>query len=162
MNRIDRLTAIILMLQNRRVVKAEEVSERFEISLRTVYRDMAALGETGVPIVSEAGVGYSLMRGYHLPPVMFTENEAAALFMSRELVEKFGDGSFAQSLDGALEKVQAALPEGRKDYLNQMGNLVGVWSSHEGNEGAQTLMEIQEAVVRRKCLSINYDTGGRG
>ena len=67
MNRIDRLTAIILMLQSHRVVTAEQVSERFEISVRTVYRDIAALGEAGVPIIAEAGVGYSLMRGYNLP-----------------------------------------------------------------------------------------------
>jgi len=111
MNRIDRLTAIILMLQSHRVVTAEQLAEYFEISVRTVYRDIAALGEAGVPIVAETGVGYSLMRGYNLPPVMFTQSEAAALFMSGQLAEQFGDESLQKSLSGALLKIQSALPE---------------------------------------------------
>jgi predicted DNA-binding transcriptional regulator YafY len=78
MNRVDRLLALILHLQSRRVVTAEELAGHFELSVRTVYRDLNALGEAGVPIVAEAGVGYSLLRGYHLPPVMFTAAEAAA------------------------------------------------------------------------------------
>ncbi|MFT6379079.1 MAG: putative DNA-binding transcriptional regulator YafY, partial [Akkermansiaceae bacterium] len=84
MNRIDRLTAMILMLQSHRVVTAEQIAGHFELSVRTVYRDLSALGEAGVPIVAEAGVGYSLMPGYHMPPVMFSEEEAAALLMSGE------------------------------------------------------------------------------
>ena len=93
MNRIDRLTGMILLLQGQRVITAEQIAAHFEISVRTVYRDLAALGEAGVPIVAEAGVGYSLMRGYHMPPVMFTEDEAAALFMSGEVTEQIADDS---------------------------------------------------------------------
>ena len=77
MNRTDRLMAIVLHLQGRRVVRAEELAERFAVSLRTIYRDMAALGEGGVPIAGEAGVGYTLVKGYHLPPVMLTADEAS-------------------------------------------------------------------------------------
>ena len=80
MNRVDRMLATILLLQSRRVIKAEDIAEHFEISLRTVYRDMAALSEAGVPVAAEAGVGYSLLRGYLMPPVMFTAEEASALF----------------------------------------------------------------------------------
>src|SRR5690349_12349275 len=81
MNRIDRLMATILLLQGRRVITAEDIADHFEISLRTVYRDIAALSEGGVPIVAEAGVGYSLLNGYQMPPVMFTPEEAGALFL---------------------------------------------------------------------------------
>jgi biotin operon repressor len=87
MNRVDRMLATILLLQSRRVIKAEDIAEHFEISLRTVYRDMAALSEAGVPVAAEAGVGYSLLRGYLMPPVMFTAEEASALFLSGELIE---------------------------------------------------------------------------
>jgi predicted DNA-binding transcriptional regulator YafY len=124
MNRIDRLTAMILMLQGHRVVTAEQLAEHFELSVRTVYRDISALGEAGVPIVAEAGVGYSLMRGYHMPPVMFTEEEAAALFTSGELCEQFGDESLKQSMKGALLKVRAALPDDRKDFLRRLGDVL--------------------------------------
>src|SRR5688572_22198956 len=93
MNRIDRLTAILVQLQTKRVVKAEEIADRFEISLRTVYRDVKALMEAGVPIGSEAGKGYFIVDGYHLPPVMFTENEASAMLVGGKLVEKMTDKS---------------------------------------------------------------------
>ncbi len=68
MNRIDRLTAILIQLQGKRIVKAQDISDRFDISLRTVYRDVRALMEAGVPIGSEAGTGYYIVDGYHLPP----------------------------------------------------------------------------------------------
>ena len=72
MNRTDRLVAMVMHLQGRRVVRAEDMAAHFEVSVRTIYRDIAALGEAGVPIAGEAGVGYSLVRSYRLPPVMLT------------------------------------------------------------------------------------------
>jgi len=153
---------MILMLQSHRVVTAEQIGEHFEISVRTVYRDIAALGEAGVPIVAEAGVGYALMRGYHVPPIMFTETEAAALFMSGEVTEQFGDESLKVALRGALLKVRAALPAERKDYLSRLGNAVSVSSRPADSRDERSLMPVQEAVVRRRCLQIDYDTGGLG
>ena len=84
---------MVMFLQGRRLVKADELAEHFEISVRTVYRDMSALGEAGVPIAGEAGVGYSLVKGYHLPPVMLTADEASALFVGAEMVKQFTDSS---------------------------------------------------------------------
>ncbi len=162
MNRIDRLIAIILMLQSSRVVTAEKIAAHFEISVRTVYRDIAALGEAGVPIMAEAGVGYSLMRGYHMPPVMFTEAETAALFMSGELAKKFGDESLKKGLDGALLKVRAVLPEGQKSYLNRLGRSVEVWNRPTGLHEEKSLIPIQDAVVRKRCVALRYNAGGRG
>lgn len=162
MNRIDRLTAIILMLQSHRVVTAEQIAEHFEISVRTVYRDIAALGEAGVPIMAEAGVGYSLVRGYNVPPIMFTEAETAALFMSGEISKQFNDGSLNECLEGALLKVRAVLPDAHKNYLQKLDGSMEVWSRPNGFREEQTLIPIQEAVVRKRCLAIQYDTGGRG
>ena len=79
MNRTDRLVAMVMQLQGRRLVRAEELARHFEITVRTVYRDVSALAEAGVPVVGEAGVGYSLVKGYHLPPVMFTAEAAPGL-----------------------------------------------------------------------------------
>ena len=91
MNRIDRLTAILIHLQSQKIVKAEEIADRFEISVRTVYRDVKALMEAGVPIGSEAGTGYFIVDGYHLPPVMFTQDEAGSMLLAGKLVEKMAD-----------------------------------------------------------------------
>lgn len=163
MNRIDRLTGMILLLQGQRVTTAEQIANHFEISVRTVYRDLAALGEAGVPIVSEAGVGYRLMRGYHMPPVMFTEDEAAALFISGEVAEQIADSSLKQALKSALLKVRSVLPEDRNDYLNRLKNALGVrFVISPDDEQRRSLMPVQDAVVRRRCLSLRYDAGHRG
>src|SRR6266478_4772633 len=102
MNRVDRLMAIVVRLQSRRVVRAEDIAAHFEISVRTVYRDLAALGEAGIPIIAEAGVGYSLVKGYHLPPVMFTSEEASALFLGGKLVDHLTDASLRKQMESAL------------------------------------------------------------
>src|SRR5439155_11114684 len=104
MNRLDRLMAMVLRLQGRRVVRAEDLATHFEISVRTVYRDIAALGEAGIPVMGEAGVGYGLAKGYHLPPVMFTAEEASALFMGGKLVDYLTDASLRKQMDSALLK----------------------------------------------------------
>lgn len=163
MNRIDRLTGMILLLQGHRVITAETIAEHFEISVRTVYRDLAALGEAGVPIVAEAGVGYSLMRGYHMPPIMFTEDEAAALFLSGEVTEQVADDSLRQALRAAMLKVKSVLPQEKRDYLQRLGNAVSVRLRRDKSNGRhEALLPIQDAVVRRRCLAICYNTANRG
>src|SRR5688572_19482220 len=102
MNRIVRVIAILIQLQSRRVVKAQDIAERFEISLRTVYRDITTLQEAGVPIIGEVGVGYSIMDGYRLPPVMFTKEEAIAFLTAEKLVEKLTDASTKESYLSAM------------------------------------------------------------
>src|SRR5258708_9409721 len=117
MNRIDRLTAILIQLQSKKIVKAEEISNRFEISLRTVYRDVKALMEAGVPIGSEAGKGYFIVDGYHLPPVMFSQEEASALLVAGKLVEKMTDESMLKSFESSLIEIKSVLSEVGKDHL---------------------------------------------
>lgn len=163
MNRIDRLTGMILLLQSHRVITAEQIAAHFEMSMRTVYRDLAALGEAGVPIVAEAGVGYSLMRGYHMPPVMFTEHEAAALFTSGEVTEQIADDTLRGALRSALLKVKAVLPKDRQDQLTRLKNAVGVWLSTRRKEDDQiAVMPLQQAVIHRRCINLAYNAGNRG
>ncbi|MGZ4000778.1 MAG: helix-turn-helix transcriptional regulator, partial [Mucilaginibacter sp.] len=118
MNRIDRISAILIQLQSRRVVKASDIAERFNISLRTVYRDIRTLEEAGIPLIGEAGVGYSIMDGYRLPPVMFTREEATAFLTAEKLMEKLTDPSSDENYKSAMYKIRSVLRMAEKDYLD--------------------------------------------
>lgn len=120
MNRIDRLNAILITLQSRRVVRAEDLAVKFEVSLRTIYRDIRALEEGGVPICAEAGIGYYIMKGYHLPPVMFTKDEARSLLMAGKILEKNSDKGVSEHFQGALTKVRAVLNDEIKEELEDL------------------------------------------
>ena len=109
MNRIDRLQAILTILQSKRVVRAEDLAIRFEVSLRTIYRDIRSLETGGIPIGAEAGIGYFLLEGYHIPPVMFTHQEARALLLAGKIVAKMTDKEITANFDSALTKVRAEI-----------------------------------------------------
>lgn len=117
MNRIDRLSAILIQLQSRRLIKAQQIAEKFSISLRTVYRDVHALQESGVPIIGEAGTGYSLMEGYKLPPVMFNTDEASALLTAAKLMQSKTDKNSSKHYASALDKIKAVLRMSEKDHI---------------------------------------------
>lgn len=128
MNRIDRLAAILIQLQSKRLVKTQEIADKFSISLRTVYRDINALEEAGVPILGEAGAGYRLMEGYKLPPVMFNEDEASALLTAAKLMQSMSDSGLSKHYTSALDKIKAVLRLAEKDHLEGIDNHVAVVS----------------------------------
>lgn len=120
MNRINRLTAIIIYLQGRQRVTVDELAERNEISTRTVYRDLRVLQEAGVPIGSEQGEGYFIVKGYHLPPVMFDQDEAAELLAGERLMQKWSETKLSKSYLPALDKIRSVLHSREKEYLNTL------------------------------------------
>jgi predicted DNA-binding transcriptional regulator YafY len=164
MNRIDRLTAILIHLQTQRIVKAEEISNRFEISLRTVYRDVKALMEAGVPIGSEAGKGYFIVDGFHLPPVMFTQDEANSMLLAGKLVDKMADKSVRSAFDSALHKIKSVLNEAGKDDLQNLDSHIGVFlrsrfEYREQNDFPDNFMaDIQRAIARKHVVKIEYSS----
>ena len=159
MNRIDRLVAILIHLQGRRVTRAEEIAEEFATSIRTVYRDIAALAEAGVPIVGEAGVGYSIMRGYHLPPVHFTTEEATALITANILVDRFADSSLKSSMTSALAKIRAVLPPDHQDHIARLERRMSIPNPAQPGQ-AGNLFLIQKALADRTVLRIAYRNAG--
>src|SRR5215831_5717379 len=129
MNRIDRVTAVLIQLQSKKVVKAQDIAERFNISLRTVYRDINTLQEAGVPLIGEAGVGYSIMDGYRLPPVMFTREEATAFLTAEKLMEKLTDPSSDENYKSAMYKIRSVLRLAEKDFLENIDGHIEVFKS---------------------------------
>jgi predicted DNA-binding transcriptional regulator YafY len=158
MNRTDRLVAMVMHLQGRRVVRASELAEHFEVAERTIYRDISALSEAGVPIVGEAGVGYSLVKGYHLPPVMFTAEEATAMFVGGELVKQFADASLSAPMASALLRIRSVLPRERQDDLDRLARATAIMGTPRLPSGIdqRTLLPIQQAVVTRRVLRLTY------
>jgi predicted DNA-binding transcriptional regulator YafY len=164
MNRVDRLMAIVVRLQGRRVVRAEDLAAHFEISVRTVYRDIAALGEAGIPIMAEPGVGYGLVKGYHLPPVMFTAEEASALFLGGKLVEHLTDASLWKQMESALLKIRSVLPRDRQDHLDRLERSTAVVSRGSNaipRLSSEALIPVQRALAERRVLALDYQGGQR-
>jgi predicted DNA-binding transcriptional regulator YafY len=158
-NRIDRVTAILIQLQSKRVVKAQEIADRFTISLRTVYRDIKTLEEAGIPVIGEAGIGYSIMEGYRLPPVMFTREEATAFLTAEKLVEKLTDASTREMYQAAMFKIKSVLRLTERDHLENMEQHIEVvdspyFSKHK-NETAY-LQNILKAVSEKSVINIDY------
>jgi predicted DNA-binding transcriptional regulator YafY len=158
MNRIDRLVATLIHLQSKRVVKAEEIANRFDISIRTVYRDIRALEEAGVPIGAEAGLGYFIAEGYNLPPVIFSKQEAAALLTGEKMIEKMTDSSIAEPFAAAMKKIRSVLRGTEKDYLEKLDASITVYRHRSQPEGFPNhfVADIQDALAHQKVLEVEY------
>jgi len=157
-NRIDRLHAILTHLQSKKKVTAQEMADRFNISLRTVYRDVKALDESGVPVIGEAGSGYTIMEGYRLPPVMFTQEEASALLLGAKLAEQFTDGSVRRHFNAALFKIKAVLRSPDKEYVDSLTEHIEILTrnSPDRESPQQYLSQLQQAVVHKNIVHMQY------
>ncbi len=158
MNRIDRISAILIQLQSKRIVTAKEIADRFEISIRTVYRDIRTLEEAGVPIGAEAGLGYYIMEGYRLPPILFTKDEAASLIMGEKFIEKMTDTQTKDSFKSALFKVKSVLKNSDKDFLESVSNSIHI--QHSGtlqpSEDLAALKEVQNSIANSALIELTY------
>ncbi len=119
MRRADRLFEIIQQLRRRRLVRAQDLAEKLEVSERTIYRDIRDLMASGVPIDGEAGVGYIMREGFDLPPLMFSEQEIESLVLGARIVETWADAELAEAAGNALAKIEAVVPERLQGFLAQ-------------------------------------------
>jgi predicted DNA-binding transcriptional regulator YafY len=110
MRRAERLFQIVQLIRGRRLSTADFLAGRLEVSVRTVYRDVADLQAQGVPIEGEAGVGYRMRPEFDLPPLMFTKDEARALVAAVRIAQPRLDMALARQADEALSKILAVLP----------------------------------------------------
>ncbi|CAN5421748.1 YafY family protein [soil metagenome] len=156
MNRVDRLFGLLVFLQSKKYVTAEQISERFEISVRTVYRDVRSLSEQGIPVVFEQNRGYCIMAGFFLPPVSFTTDEANALLLSEQVVRGFTDNSILQHYGTALTKVKSVLRTAQKADAEDLGLRMQLQLPSRLLAAVDHLSPLQQAITRRCQVRIAY------
>lgn len=154
--RLSRLTAILTQLQSKRIVTATYLSKKHNVSVRTIYRDIRTLENSGVPIFTEEGKGYSLMEGYQLPPVMFTESEANALITAQQIILKNKDTSFTENYSNAITKIKSILRVSEKEKIDFLSDRIHFRANLENNTPSTYLMEIQSAITNFRVLTITY------
>lgn len=156
--RFDRLVAIFIQLQSKRIVKAQELADRFDVSLRTIYRDIKALEASGVPIYSEAGIGYSLIDGYRLPPLSLNQEEATSLVAAEKLMQKFSDKTIQEHFSSAMFKIKTALKTIDKDLVSNIESKVVMQPLEiKFNEKApHALATLFESVARKTQVELLY------
>lgn len=158
--RLSRLTRILTQLQTKRLITAGELAVKFNVSTRTIYRDIKALEQAGIPILTEDGRGYYVMDGYRIPPVMFTENEANALITAEKLVQKNADSSFFKHYSEAVNKVKAVLRYETKDKANLLSERIAFIRNYNTNR-VDTLALLQSAITNFQCMEIEYISLGK-
>jgi predicted DNA-binding transcriptional regulator YafY len=155
MNRIDRLFGILLLLQTHRRIRAQDIAAHYEISERTVYRDISALMKLGVPIIGQAGEGYGLMEGFFLPPLIFTQDEAKALFLGAKMLET--SGNLRAGAAQALEKLRAALPTRVLQEADGLATIIHFYfEQNQFHLDAPFLQDLQQAILNKQVVYLRY------
>ncbi|MBI1783017.1 MAG: YafY family transcriptional regulator [Sphingobacteriales bacterium] len=156
MNRMDRLLGILTILQSKKYVPAEKIADKYNISLRTVYRDIKALTELGIPVSFEQPRGYFIVQGYFLPPVAFTTEEANALVLSELLVYGFADKSIQKHYATALNKVKAVLRSSQKEKVDELDNSIRIQMHPKLLMNVDHLSQIQNAITHQFIVELEY------
>lgn len=154
--RVSRLTAILTQLQTQRLLTATYLAEKFNVSVRTIYRDMRALEESGIPIIAEEGKGYSLMEGYRIPPVMFTEAQANALIIAEQLVLKNKDTSLIKDYTEAVDIIKSVLKYSIKDKANLLSDRTRFDQNINRERNSNNLSDLQFALTNFNLVKIDY------
>lgn len=160
MRRADRLFQIVQYLRGGRLLTAARLAERLEVSERTIYRDIADLIGSGVPIEGESGVGYLMRAGYDLPPLMFTRDELVSLVAGARMVREWGGARMALAAEEALVKIEAVLPDNARTRIDNV-------QVHARNPQAMSqalrlaIDQVEEAAEKNRRLTFSYeDTEG--
>ena len=157
MTQLSRLISILTLLKSKRVITAPELAEKYDVSVRTIYRDIRKLEEAGVPVITIEGIGYSLMDGYTVAPVQFTEKEANALITAHALVNQTQDNSFMADFENAMTKISSVFRTSIQENSEKLKKNIYVLDSR-GYENIESnaLAELQLAVVHLNYVEINY------
>jgi len=164
MNRTDRLLAMVLELQRRGRQRAEDLARTFETSKRTIYRDIQALCEAGVPVIASPGQGYELLEGFFLPPVQFSPDEAAVLLLGSDLLANHFDATYRDAALAAVRKVEAVLPAPLRDEVSRLRERL-LFVPAEGIANVQVgerLRSLRRAIIEHRTVRFTYFARHRG
>lgn len=157
MNRTDRLLAIVLELQGRGHARAMDLAQQLEVSKRTIYRDVLALNEAGVPIISAPGQGYSLMPGYFLPPLRFSVEEAVMLLLGSDVTAQTFDADLSGAARSAARKISAVLDPEMQAELHFLRDNLRLVKRDPGGETTRALLRtLRQAIVERRTVAFAY------
>ena len=154
MRRADRLFQIVQYLRGGRLLTASTLGKRLEVSERTIYRDIADLQASGVPIDGEAGVGYLMRDGYDLPPLMFNREEIVALVVGARIVRAWGGAKMALAATEALAKIEAMLPADARKAAGEVR--IHAFDMSMSEKTRADLDRVEAAINARAVLSLRY------
>jgi predicted DNA-binding transcriptional regulator YafY len=155
-SRLSRLTSILLKLQSKPFVSVNQLSEQFEVSKRTIYRDLDSLEKAGVPIMAIEGKGYSLMKGYNIPPVMFTESEANALIFGEKMIAKTKDESLINEFNKATDKIKSVLRSSEKEKADFLASRTIIGKNWQEERTSNYLSDVQKALTNFQVIKVEY------
>ncbi len=156
MRRADRLFQILQYLRGGRLTTAAQLAEKLEVTPRTIYRDVAHLIGSGVPIEGEAGVGYLMRDGYDLPPLMFTHDEMVALVAGARILQSWGGTKMAASAQEAMVKIDAVLPEVARERVGHI-SIHALQTPWQGGSWRAYLDQFEAASESLTRLQISYE-----
>jgi len=165
MNKTERMLAIILELQNKGTQRAEDLAATFETSVRTIYRDIQALSESGVPVAGLPGQGYTLMEGYFLPPISFTAEEAVALLLGADFIAQHFDDQYQNCAVASRRKIEGILPSQVREEAERMRSGMRLLNTKKQPVFAQervTLASLRSAILEERRVAFHYEKGGVG
>ncbi len=160
MNRIDRLFGVVTYIQSRKYTSLQQLAEKYNKSERTVFRDLRAISDMGLPLGFEPNKGYFISDGYFLPPVSFTNEEANALVLMSSLADQFTDKSIINHSQKAVEKIKAVLKGSQKEGVDLLHSQTKVIKWHHGMLDTQYLTVIQNAISAKQTLKMTYENKG--
>lgn len=155
-NRLVRITAILTQLQTKRLITSTFLAGKFKVSVRTIYRDIRVLEQSGVPVITEDGKGYTLMDGYRIHPVTFTEKEANALILAEQLVLRNKDSSFIRDYIDAIDKIKAVLKHSVKDKANFLSDRTRFSQNINRERTSNNVSSLQFAITNFALVKISY------
>lgn len=156
MSQLSRLISILTLLKSKRLLTAPDLAKKFNVSVRTIYRDIRKLEEAGVPVTTIEGRGYSLMEGYQVAPVQFTEKQANALITAQHLVNQTKDTSFVSDFQEALTKIKSVFKTSIQEKSELLDSKIYVFNNSYEDISSNALSEIQLAITNLNFVEINY------
>ena len=156
MSQLSRLISILTLLRSKRLLTATELADKYEVSVRTIYRDIRKLEEAGIPVYTIEGRGYSLVDTYTVAPVQFTEQQANALITAQHLVSQSKDASFVNDFNEALTKIKSVFRTSIQEKSELLNDKLLVFNWEQEEFSSNALSEIQLAITHFKYMAVSY------